>query len=94
MKNQESNLRKVIVMIRSEIKPHVQRSLFIVIQLSTVLRTYIHTFSSQANKKYYVVNGLFFLNSKLHVWPPDQPDLVNYNYVITFLFKYPTTHTP
>ena len=36
----------------------------------------------------------FLLNSKLRVWPPDLPDLVNYNYVTTFLFKYPTTHIP
>ena len=28
-----------------------------------------------------------FLNSKLRVWPPDLPDLVNFNYVITFFFK-------
>ena len=32
----------------------------------------------------------FFLNSKLRIWPPD---LVNYKYAITSLFKYPATHT-
>ena len=33
-------------------------------------------------------DGLF-LNSELRIWPPD---LVNYNYVITVLFKYPATY--
>ena len=31
---------------------------------------------------------------QLRVWPPDVLDLVNFNYVITFLFKYPATYTP
>ena len=34
----------------------------------------------------------FLRNSKLGVWPPDLPDLVNLNYAIMSLFKYPITH--
>ena len=35
-------------------------------------------------------NGLIFLNWKLRVWPPDLPDLVNYNYVLTFFIQLPS----
>ena len=32
--------------------------------------------------------GAELLKKTMDFWPPDLPDLVNYNYVITFLFEY------